>query len=81
MLEEGARLEATTLFSGVTVGRHALIHDSVVGWNSVIGGWAWITSAILAEDVHVKKATLVNGATVLPHKELLANVRTPQIII
>lgn len=75
------RLEATTLFSGVTIRRHALVHDSVIGWGTQVGGWAWITSAVLAEDVDVKHATLVNGATVLPHKELFSNVRSPQIII
>jgi hypothetical protein len=36
---------------------------------------------VLAEDVTVKQCTLVNGATVLPHKELTVNVREPQIII
>ncbi|KAJ1626699.1 nucleotide-diphospho-sugar transferase [Pavlovales sp. CCMP2436] len=81
VLESGVRLQDTTLFSGVTVGNHALVHDSVIGWNSRIGGWAWLTSAVLAEDVTVKQGTLVNGATVLPHKELTINVREPQIII
>lgn len=81
VLEAGVRLEGTTLFSGVTVGEHSLVHDSVIGWNSRLGGWSWITGAVLSEDVGVKPGLLVNGATVLPHKELISDVRTPQIII
>lgn len=75
------RIEKSTLMSGVTVESHAVLHDSLVGWNSRIGSWAWVTSAVLAEDVSVKTGILLNGTTVLPHKELSVSVREPQILI
>jgi hypothetical protein len=57
MRETGVRLESTTLFSGVRVGEHALVRDSVIGWNSRVGGWSWVTGSVLSEDVGVKLGT------------------------
>eukprot|EP00304_Pavlova_gyrans_P006101 CAMPEP_0206049646 /NCGR_PEP_ID=MMETSP1466-20131121/27280_1 /ASSEMBLY_ACC=CAM_ASM_001126 /TAXON_ID=44452 /ORGANISM="Pavlova gyrans, Strain CCMP608" /LENGTH=432 /DNA_ID=CAMNT_0053424737 /DNA_START=42 /DNA_END=1341 /DNA_ORIENTATION=- len=74
VLGNGVRLESTTVMSGVQVDAHAVIHDSVIGWNSHVGSWAWVTSSVLAEDVAVKLGTLLNGVTVLPHKELSVSV-------
>ena len=37
--------------------------------------------SVFGEEVHVLEGLLVRGATVLPHKELLDSIRTPQIVI
>lgn len=75
------RLSGATLMSGVRLEPHSVVKDSVIGWNSTVGSWVWICDSVLAEDVTVKKTLILNGATVLPHKELSTSVRSPQIII
>ena len=78
---EGCRLEGSTLLEGAAVHAHTLVKDSLIGWRSVIGGWSHVIGSVLGEEVTVDEALLVRGATVLPHKELLESIRTPQIVI
>lgn len=81
IVHEGVRLKGTTLLEGVEVEAHSLVRDSLLGWRSRIGRWAYIADAVLGEDVVVADALLINGATVLPHKEVCESVRSAQIII
>ena len=80
-VEDGVRLESVTLMQDVRVHSHALIKDSLVGGSSSIGKWCFVSAAVLGENVAVNDSLLVNGATVLPNKELTHNVRSPEIII
>ena len=78
---EGVRIEGSTLLEGAQVRSHTLVKDSLVGWRSVIEGWSHVVESVFGEEVHVLEGLLVRGATVLPHKELLDSIRTPQIVI
>ena len=71
----------STLFEGVHVCGHTLLQSSLIGWRSTIGKWCFVIDSVFGEEVSVADALLVRGATVLPHKELAENVRTPQIVI
>mmetsp|Transcript_22439 Transcript_22439/g.49002 ORF Transcript_22439/g.49002 Transcript_22439/m.49002 type:complete len:369 (-) Transcript_22439:306-1412(-) len=81
VVEDGVRLEDVTLLEGVTVRSHALVKNSLIGWSSVIGRWCYVIGSVFGESVSVKDTILLNGATVLPHKELRGNIRNPEIVI
>ncbi len=47
-----------------------------------IGKWCRLENhCVLGEDVQVKGEVALNGATVLPHKEVKENVSQPTIIL
>ena len=81
VIGEGVRLEGSTLLEGTTVRSHTLIKDSLVGWRCTIRGWSHIVGSVFGEEVLVDEGLLVRGATVLPHKELMHSIRSPQIVI
>jgi len=81
VIESGVRLEDVTLLDSVTICAHALIKRSLIGWQAKVGKWCFIEDSILGEEVEVREALLLHGATVLPHKELTENIRTEQIVI
>lgn len=61
---------------------HAYVCSSIVGWYSKVGRWARVeNTSILGEDVSTKDELLLNGAIVLPHKELKDSVPEPKIIM
>ena len=81
-MEDGVRLERTTLLSGVKVKSHALVASAIIGWNSVIGKWARVEGgAVFGEDVVLADEHAVNGAIVLPHKGIKENLYVPGTII
>ena len=81
VIGDGVRIEGSTLLEGTTVKANTLIKDSLVGWRCVVGGWSHVVSSVFGEEVHVDEGLLVRGATVLPHKELIDSIRSPQIVI
>ena len=80
-MAEGVRLEDATLLAGVRVAANSLIKGSLIGWKSSIGRWCFVSESTFGEEVCVNDGLLVNGATVLPQKELTATIRTAQIVI
>ena len=79
---EGARIVGSVLLDNSEVKDHALVKDTIVGWNSRIGKWARTEGCtVLGEDVEVKNEVYVNGAKVLPHKSISANVQSEAIIM
>jgi mannose-1-phosphate guanylyltransferase len=72
---EGVRLQRSVLLSGSKVKEHAWVKSTIVGWNSTIGRWARMENvSVLGEDVSVGDEIYCNGASVLPHKSIKANV-------
>jgi mannose-1-phosphate guanylyltransferase len=58
------------------------IDKSIIGWDSKIGSWCRLENqCVLGEDVAVKNELYLNGATVLPHKEIKESVQTASIIL
>eukprot|EP00727_Mastigamoeba_balamuthi_P006931 m51a1_g2859 putative gdp-d-mannose pyrophosphorylase (361) ;mRNA; r:335605-337561 len=78
----GVRLANATLLEGSVVREHAWISNSIIGWRSTVGKWARVDNGtVLAEDVHVFDELFVNGALVLPHKDVNTCVTAPTIIM
>ena len=67
-LADGVRLEGVTLLKGARVRGHAIVKDSLIGWGSTIGRWAYVQDCVFGEDVAVKDGVLVHSATVLPQQ-------------
>ena len=64
------------------VKNYAYINTAIVGWYSKVGQWARIENhTILGEDVSTKDELYLNGAIILPHKELKESVPEPRIIM
>ena len=79
---DGVRLRSCTLFKGTVVGAHSFVEGSILGWESKIGAWNRVENlTILGEDVATKPELLLNGAVVLPHKEVKESVSQPKIIL
>ena len=64
------------------VANYARVADSIVGWGSKLGPWSRLENhAVIGEDVHVREEILLNGAIVLPHKEIKETILEPGTII
>jgi mannose-1-phosphate guanylyltransferase len=71
VVEEGARIKNSVILEGVRVGAHSWIQQSIIGWKSVVGKWARIQNVtVLGQDVTIRDELFVNGARILPHKEV-----------
>lgn len=80
-VEDGVRLEGVTLMRGARVQSNTLVKHSLIGWSSNLGKWCFVINSVFGESVGVHDALIINGATVLPDKELTANIREPEIVI
>ena len=79
---DGVRLSRTVLLNDVEVKDHAWLHSSIIGWRSTVGRWTRIEGvSVTGEDVHISDEVYLNGARVLPHKSISANVPEPKIIM
>lgn len=77
-----ARVKNSTLLPGAAVEQGALVNGAIIGWNSKVGKWARIQpGTVVAEKVNVKDEVFVNGALVLPFKDIAADVMSPTIIM
>jgi mannose-1-phosphate guanylyltransferase len=67
----GVRLSNCVLLHRVEIKNYARVADSIVGWGSRLGTWSRLENhSVIGEDVFVRDEVLLNGAIVLPHKEL-----------
>ncbi|KAK6441573.1 mannose-1-phosphate guanyltransferase [Oleoguttula sp. CCFEE 5521] len=79
---DGVRLQRCVLLQGSKVKEHAWVKSTIVGWNSTIGRWARLENvSVLGDDVTIGDEIYCNGASVLPHKSIKANVDVPAIIM
>jgi len=61
---------------------HAWIKSAIVGWNSSVGRWARLENVtVLGDDVTIADEVYVNGGSILPHKEIKANIDSPAIVM
>lgn len=82
VIENGACISRTTLLAGARVKSHSWIKSCIVGWRSVVGQWVRIENVtVLGEDVQVQDELYLNGALVLPHKNIANSVTEPKIIM
>eukprot|EP00050_Salpingoeca_kvevrii_P006526 m.289984 g.289984 ORF g.289984 m.289984 type:complete len:365 (+) comp12222_c0_seq1:34-1128(+) len=82
VIGDGVRLQRSTVMDGTTIKSHSWIKSSIIGWRSRIGAWVRMEGVcVLGEDVGVADELYLNGARVLPHKSISANVPEPKIIM
>ncbi|KAJ3093264.1 mannose-1-phosphate guanyltransferase [Physocladia obscura] len=82
VIGDGVRLSRTVLLAGSAVKDHAWVQSTIVGWSSTVGRWSRLENVcVLGDDVHISDEIYMNGARVLPHKSVGANVSEPQIIM
>ncbi|KAL6765796.1 GDP-D-mannose pyrophosphorylase [Haematococcus lacustris] len=78
----GVRLSHCVIMRGVSIKDHSKVERSIIGWEGRIGAWTRMENCcVLGEDVEVKDELYLNGAVILPHKEIKESVPTPAIIL
>lgn len=81
-VEDGVCMRDCTVLGGSRVRSHSWLSTSIVGWRCDIGRWTRMENVcVLGEDVTLKDEIYANGARVLPHKSIAANVPDPDIIM
>ncbi len=79
---EGTRLQHTAVMEGVEISNSSWINKSIIGWHSRIGSWCRIQNGtVFGEDVSVSDGLYINGAKILPHKEIKESVPEPAVIL
>lgn len=82
VIGDGVRLSNCVLLHRVKVKNYARVNDSIVGWGCSVGQWARVDNkAVLGEDVFIGDEIYMNGAIVLPHKDIKENVLEAGTII
>lgn len=82
VIEDGVRVARAVLLPRVKVKSHARVADSIIGWGSTVGSWARVDNkAVVGEDVFIAPEVYANGAIILPHKEIKADVLEPGKVI
>ncbi|KAI8607476.1 mannose-1-phosphate guanyltransferase [Chytriomyces sp. MP71] len=82
VIGDGVRLSRTVVLADAIIKDHAWVQSTIIGWQSSVGKWARLENVtVLGQDVHIADEIFVNGARVLPHKSVGANVAEPQIIM
>ncbi|KAI6234605.1 Mannose-1-phosphate guanylyltransferase [Aphelenchoides fujianensis] len=81
-LADGVRIQNATILSGTVVKDHSLITSTIIGRQCSIGRWVRIeNTTVIGDQVVVEDELYLNGAIVLPHKSISANVPAPNIIM
>jgi mannose-1-phosphate guanylyltransferase len=71
VIGKGVRLQRCVIMEGARVKDHAWIQSSIVGWNSTVGRWVRMENiTVLGDDVNIKDELLINGGSILPHKNI-----------
>lgn len=77
VIGDGVRLQRSVLLAGSKIKEHAWVKSTIVGWNSTVGRWARLENvSVLGDDVTIGDEIYCNGASVLPHKSIKANVES-----
>jgi mannose-1-phosphate guanylyltransferase len=71
VIEDGVRMHNSVLLEGVRIGSNSCIAHSIFGWKTKVGKWVRTQSVtVTGEGVVIKDELFVNGAKILPHKEV-----------
>ncbi|GLC44512.1 hypothetical protein PLESTB_000065300 [Pleodorina starrii] len=82
VIGNGVRLSHCVVMRGVHIKDHTKVDLSIIGWDSRVGAWSRMENhCVLGEDVQCKDELYLNGAVVLPHKEIKESVPSPAIIL
>jgi len=82
VIGDGVRLKDAVVLEGVKIGDNTWVHNSIIGWKSVLGKWVRVQNVtVLGQDVQVADELYINGGQVLPHKSISESVPEPKIIM
>lgn len=82
VIGNGVRLSNCVIMRGVEIKDHTKVDGCIVGWGSKVGAWSRLENCcVLGEDVQCKDELYLNGAVILPHKEIKDSVPQPAIIL
>lgn len=82
IIGEGNRLQHTAVLEGVEIANSNWFVKSIIGWHSRFGSWCRVQNVtVLGEDVAVSDGCYLNGAKILPHKEIKDSVPEPAVIL
>lgn len=79
---EGVRIKNSSILDSVLLEGYNVVDESIVGWESKIGKWAYIKGlTVIGRDVTVAPECFVNQSIILPHKKVGNSIFTPNQII
>ncbi|CAG9466737.1 unnamed protein product [Pedinophyceae sp. YPF-701] len=82
VIEDGVRLENCVVMAGSKIKSFARIKNCIVGWDSTVGQWCVLDNhCVLGADVYVRDELTLNGAVILPHKEIKEDCLEPKIVL
>jgi mannose-1-phosphate guanylyltransferase len=82
VIEDGVRLSDTTLLPRSRVQSYSWISRSIVSWDCIIGRWVRMENmTVLGESVKIADELYLNGAKILPHKDLAVSIFTPDTVM
>lgn len=82
IVEAGARLKSTCLFSGSSVGKSSYLSETIVSWRSKIGAWTRIQGlSVIAEDSKVADDLVLIKAVVFQQKSITESSTVPGLIL
>jgi len=82
VIEDGVRLSKCCIMDNSVVKANSWIGNSIIGWSCTIGRWTRLEGVtVLGEDVQIKDEIYINGAKVLPHKEISASIAEPDFVL
>ncbi|KAK9472455.1 nucleotide-diphospho-sugar transferase [Dipodascopsis tothii] len=82
VIGDGVRIQRSVVLQGSRIRDHAWVKSAIIGWNSTVGRWARVENVtVTGDDVTIADEVYVNGASILPHKTVSANIDKPSIIM
>ncbi|KAE9553794.1 hypothetical protein FO519_003015 [Halicephalobus sp. NKZ332] len=82
VIEDGIRIQNSTVLADTVLKEHSYINSCIIGRKCAVGRWVRIeNNSVIGDDVVIKDELYLNGARVLPHKSISVNVPEPDIIM
>lgn len=74
------RISRSTLMSGVQVKNAVYVHNSLIGWDTVLNDHARVEGGVYGEDVKQNAGVATSNVTCCPHKGIKANAQDKIIL-
>lgn len=82
VIGDGVRISRSVIFEGSIIKSNSCVANTIVGWNGKVGRWSRTEGVtVLGDDVSIADEVYINGASILPHKEITANITEPRIVM
>lgn len=82
VIQEGVCIKNCTILKDATLKSYSWLDSCIIGWRCSIGKWVRMeNTCVLSDEVIVNNEIYLNGATILPNKEIKDSVREPGVIL